>query len=234
MIILHQYPAIWGLSSLSPFCIKVEMFLKHHKLSYRVVVEKNPARGPKGKMPFIRDGEQIIADSTMIINYLTRTYDLKNDLDPLLEAQGLAFQRLVEEHLYFILLYSRWIDPTGWKIIKKEFTQIFPPLIGLPFLYFIRLQLKKQAHAQGLGRHSINEIYEIGHKDLTAISQFLADKPYFLGQQFSAIDATLYSFLVTILKQPIESQLQKSVKTFPNLLAYVQKIDHEEGSVCDL
>jgi glutathione S-transferase len=231
MIELHQYPAIWGLSSLSPFCIKVEVFLKRNNLPYRVVVEKNPARGPKGKMPFIRDGESVVADSTFIINHLTQAYSLnKTETDPLIEAQSLAFQRMIEEHLYFVLLYSRWIDPVGWSVLKREFAVLFPPLLGGPFLHLIRSQLRKQAHAQGLGRHTRKEVYEIGRRDLKAISSFLADKPFLMGDQWMAIDATLYAFLTTILKQPIDSELKAAVMDCANLVAYSKRLDKENAS----
>ncbi|HEX7675992.1 MAG TPA: glutathione S-transferase family protein [Bdellovibrio sp.] len=231
MIDLHQYPAVWGLSSLSPFCIKLEIFMKRNNLPYRIVNERNPARGPKGKMPFIRhfsrDGEKIVADSTLIINYLTDVYGLHCKLDPVLQAQGLAFQRMIEEHLYFVLLYSRWVDPKGWAVIKKEFSPFFPLFLGRLILSVIRRQLTKQAIAQGLGRHSEKEVYEIGRRDLQALSLFLGDKAYLLGNEWSPIDATLYAFMTTILKAPIESDLKKSLNEFPNLVAYCERQDSE-------
>lgn len=233
MVELHQYPAVWGLSSLSPFCIKLEIFLKRNKIPYRVIDERNPARGPKGKMPFIRhfhnDDLKVVADSTLIINYLTEVYGLHPKIDPVLQAQGLAFQRMIEEHLYFILLYSRWMDPKGWAVIKKEFSPLFPPFLGVPILTLIRRQLRKQALAQGLGRHSKQEIYEIGKRDLTAISDFLGGKKYLLGDEWSAVDATLYAFLVTILKAPIESDLQKALLGLPNLVSYCVRQDLENS-----
>jgi glutathione S-transferase len=232
MIELHQYPAIWGLPSLSPFCIKVEDFLKRNQVPYKIVVESNPARGPKGKMPFIRDLTNgtgtVVTDSTFIINYLTETYSLHGaQVDPATQAQGLAFQRMIEEHLYFVLLYSRWMDPIGWKVLKQEFTPLFPPLIGPPFLLLIRRQLIKQARAQGLGRHSQAEVYEIGRRDLRAISSFLGEKNFLLGDHWSAVDATLYAFLTTILKQPIQSELQTAVLSHANLVAYHDRQDQE-------
>lgn len=225
MIELHQYPAIWGLPSLSPFCIKVETFLKKANLPYQVVVERNPARGPKGKMPFIRDGERVVADSTFICDYLIQTY-ARQDLEPeagLSRAQAHAFQRMIEENLYFVLLYSRWVDPVGWQVVSEAFTPLFPPLIGPLFLSLIRSRLKHQAQAQGIGRHSLDEVYRIGARDLEAISAFLADKPFLLGERWTSVDATLYAFLFTILQQPIESQLKKAVLARPNLLAYCER-----------
>lgn len=223
MIELHQYPPIWGLPSLSPFCIKVEMFLRKNKIPYKVIIEKNPVRGPKGKMPFVRDGAKIIADSTFILQYLSQSRGIETRITSLIQAQVIAFQRMIEEHLYFILLYSRWIDPVGWKILKDEFPALFPPLVGLPFLYLIRSRLHRQAYEQGLGRHSKMEVYELGRQAMTAISDFLDTKTYFLGEEWTAIDATVYAFLITILKQPIESELKTSLLSHKNLVAYCKR-----------
>jgi glutathione S-transferase len=223
MIELHQYPAVWGLPSLSPFCIKVEMHLRQHQIPYRTVTETNPARGPKGKMPFIMDGHETVADSTFILLHLERTRGIKAKGELLAHAQALAFQRMVEENLYFVLLYSRWIDPVGWNVVKKEFQGLFPPLLGAPFLRLVRRQLRRQAQAQGIGKHSATEVYEIGNRDLQAIATFLGSKEYVLGESYSALDATIYSFLLTILKQPIESSLKAAVLSHKNLVDYCRR-----------
>ncbi len=225
MIELHQYPAIWGLPSLSPFCIKVEAFLRQQDIPYRVVVEKNPAHGPKGKMPFIRDGSKIIADSSFILQYLSQSRK-QSDIyrpDANAKAQGLAFQRMVEEYLYFILLHSRWIDPVGWAAVSKDFSALFPPLLGTPFLRLIRHNLKRQAFHQGIGRHSREEVYQIARQEIDALSLFLDKKPYFLGDRWSITDATIYAFLITILKQPIESGLKTALLSRRNLVSYCRR-----------
>ena len=95
----------------------------------------------------------------------------------------------------------------------------------------IRSQLRKQAQAQGLGRHTQQEVYEIGRRDLKAISSFLADKPFLMGDEWMAIDATLYAFLTTILKQPIDSELKAAVMNCPNLVAYCKRMDVENASI---
>lgn len=220
MIQLHQYPAIWGLPSLSPFCIKVEMFLRKQNIPYRTVVEKNPARGPKGKMPFIQDGKLVIPDSSFILQHLSAKRNVDDKIGPKEKAHALAFQRMIEEHLYFVLLYSRWVDPVGWEVIKRDFVSLFPPLTGLPFLHFLRSRLQMQAYQQGLGRHTQSEVYELGRLEIQALAEFLGEKSYFLGEEFSSLDATAYAFLITILKQPIASELQCEVLRHANLVEY--------------
>ncbi|MBL7542758.1 MAG: glutathione S-transferase family protein [Bdellovibrionaceae bacterium] len=216
MIKLHQYPAVWGLPSLSPFCIKVEAYLRSKKIPYRVIVEKNPAQGPKGKMPFIQDGKNIVPDSTFILDYLDSSRT---------SGQGIAIQRMLEEHLYFILLYSRWIDSNGFAVLTRDFESMFPFLLGKPILRFLRYRLRRQAFFQGIGRHTADEVYELGRQDICALSEILSDRTYFAGDEFSKLDATIYAFLITVIKQPIESELKKAVLAQKNLVSYSHRIE---------
>lgn len=227
MITLHQYPAAFGLSSLSPFCIKVEFFLKVANLPYKTHVELNPAKGPKGKMPFISDEGKKIPDSSFIIDYLMEKHSLEHlgIENPKEQAQALAFKMMIEDALYFGLLYSRWVDPIGFKRVKSEFKPLFPPMIGGPFLDFIRRNLVKQSKAQGLGRHSSSEVYNIGEKQISALSVLLGENEFFFENKVTYFDATSYAFLSTILKQPIESPIKKMVLSHPNLCEYVARLD---------
>jgi hypothetical protein len=117
-------------------------------------------------MPFIEHGPTTISDSSFIIDYLLNEFRL-SDLEihnPEVRAQAHAVKTMIEEGLYFILLYSRWVDPDGYRVIIRNFSKLFPPLIGKPFLSLIRRNLIKQARAQGIGRHTREEVYSLGKK----------------------------------------------------------------------
>lgn len=79
MIKLHQFPPLWGLPNASPFCMKVETWLRMAALPYETAVVFNPAKAPKGKLPFITDNGKVVADSGLIIDYLKETYGDKLD-----------------------------------------------------------------------------------------------------------------------------------------------------------
>jgi glutathione S-transferase len=227
MMVLHQYPKIWGLSSLSPFCIKVEVFLKLARIPYAVKVELNPSRAPKGKMPFIRDEQEVLADSTFIIQHLIKKYQLYHlDItDPIEKARSHALKLMVEESLYFALLHSRWVEEDNFQNIKKDFLPLFPKFLGGPALTLIRYNLRKQSLAQGLGRHSQIEINRLSSELISSISCLLGSNEFFSSKRVTYIDATLYSFLVTILKQPFNSHLKSEVQKFQNLCEYVLRIE---------
>lgn len=225
MITLHQYPPAFNLSSLSPFCIKVEFFLKVANLPYTVRHERNPRRGPKGKMPFIVKDSLTLADSSFIIDHLLKTHPLDHLQVLRGRAEMIAFKAMIEDSLYFILLYSRWVDEAGFKTVLEEFTPLFPPLVGKPFLTHIKRNLTTQAIAQGLGRHTLDEVYEMGRTQVGALAEFLGEKDYFFEDKITSFDATSYAFLSTILKQPIESPLKKAVQSHRNLCDYVSSLD---------
>jgi len=61
-------------------------------LPFKVVWDTEMAKTPKGKMPYIEDGEKVIADSGIIIDYLKATYGdvLDAHLSPKEKAVTLA------------------------------------------------------------------------------------------------------------------------------------------------
>lgn len=225
MIILHQYPKAFGLSSLSPFCMKVEMFLQRAQLPYSLKVEVNPRRGPNGKMPFIEDGYKIIPDSSFIIDYLINEYNLQRLQieDPKTRSYAEAVKSMVEEGLYFILLYSRWVDDDGYRVIEQNFKSLFPFYSGKICLRLIRRSLKHQAYAQGIGRLSKDEVYKIGVNQMKALGNILGSQEYFFEDRFTLYDCTIYSFLETIYQQRIESPVYYALMAEENLCRYLER-----------
>lgn len=226
MLILHQYPSIWNLPSLSPFCIKVETYLRINNLAYTVVIENNPRKGPKGKMPVLHDGSTTIPDSSFIVEYLQKKYNLRidDDLSNEQKARAHALQKMIEENLYFVLLVSRWIDPAGIKSVNQAFRIFFPKYLSYVALRWIRYSLKKQAYHQGIGRHTLKEIYAIGQKDIIAINYFLGNQDFIFANQPHSIDATVYAFLTTILASPFSNPLTQITRSYPNLIQYCQRM----------
>ena len=62
MITLNQFARVWGIPNPSPFCTKVETYLRMAGIPYEVA-DAVPPQAPKGKLPYITDGGRKIADS---------------------------------------------------------------------------------------------------------------------------------------------------------------------------
>ncbi|VDO78298.1 unnamed protein product [Haemonchus placei] len=79
IVYLYQFPRSACMPNVSPFCLKVETFLKVNKIPYEV----RPllmGRSKYGLLPFIELNGEHIADSQIIIHRLTEHFKTK-DLD---------------------------------------------------------------------------------------------------------------------------------------------------------
>ena len=133
MITLYQFDPAFGLSSGSPFCAKLDLYMRMAGIAFEIAPFSIQVlhNAPKGKLPYINDNGKVIADSSLSMDHLKAVYG--DPLDAWLtqeqRATALAFQRLMEENLYFAVLYTRWIVPQGWEQTRKTFFDgLKPPL----------------------------------------------------------------------------------------------------------
>ena len=226
MIRLHQFAPAFGLLNPSPFCMKLEVYLRLAGLPYEVVNTGDVLKAPKRKLPYIEDGDQVVADSTFIIEHLKTRYGdrLDGGLDSAQRAVALAFQRLFEENLYWAVVHTRWADPAGWEKTRRAFFGALPLPLRWILPTLARRGVLAELNGQGMGRHSEAEIHAIGRRDVAAVGDFLADKPFMLGAQPTSLDATAYAFLANLLWAPGPSPIQDAVRERANLVAYCERM----------
>jgi len=226
VIKLHQYPSGWGMPNLSPFCMKVETWLRLAGLPYEVVVTPAPFKAPLGKLPVVTDGGRPIPDSHTILEELARSHGVKLDdgLAPAQRATALAFTRLCSEHLYWAIVYARWGDAGGWAKIQPVFFGFLPGPVRWLVAALARRGTLKQLHGHGLGRHPPEEILRRGALDLEAISDFLGGKPFMLGDRPTSLDATVYAFVANVLDVPIDGPLKRAAAGRANLVEYCRRM----------
>ena len=89
---LYQFPRMFSIPNLSPFCCKLETWLRIAGVAYEVVDTPDPRKGPKGKLPFIEDDGVRIADSSLVIEHLmkSRAVDPDAHLSPSQRATASA------------------------------------------------------------------------------------------------------------------------------------------------
>jgi glutathione S-transferase len=225
MITLYQFPPAFGLPNASPFCFKVENYLRMTGEPYEIKIG-NPRSAPKGKLPFIKDGSVVVSDSTHIVQHLVKTRGDKLDehLSPRDRALGHVVRRMLEEGTYFCLVYARWIDDAGFEPVKNEIFGAMPALARALVPHIARRMIKKQIHAQGTGRHAPEDIYAMAAEDIAALAGILGDKPYFLGDAPTSLDATTYAFVAPLLWAPVPPGLQGVVEKHAGLTAYCERM----------
>ncbi len=205
--------------------MKLEGFLRVAEIPFQIIEEDDPRKGPKGKLPFINDNGVIIGDSELIIDYLESK--LEFNVDGHLSSQQVAihhaFIRMLDEHLYWALIYSRWIEEGNWNTLRHELFSEIPPPISTFIGNKIRKQMRDQLHKQGMGRHNRDEIYKKADKDLSQLSTLLADHKWFGGDYVSKLDLTALAYLSNIMIPEISSPLADSIRKHDNLETYAAR-----------
>jgi glutathione S-transferase len=229
MMTLHQFPRTWGIPNLSVFCVKVETYLRINKLPYEIV-ESLPLKGPRGKLPYLVDEGHKLSDSRLILNYLKTKYGDNDQALLSLEQQGIAkaYQRLLEEHLYWSGMVTRWnYSEENWQTTKQAIFGGLPPVARDLAAVLYRMKIKSQIKGHGMGRLNLDEMFGLAKEDIDSLANFLANKTYFMGDKPTSLDACAYGVLVNTLACPIESPLKDYALSKQNLLDYCRRMQAE-------
>ena len=228
MLTLYTFGPHFNMPDASPFCIKGLMLMKMSKLPHDVQ-KMNFRQAPKGKAPYLKDGDKLIADSHFIKGHLESQHNVDftggYGADKL--AIGWAFSRMMEEHMYFLNGYERWlVDENFWKGPIQFFKDAPAPIRPL-IARIVRRKVGKGHHSQGLGRHNDDERFALAKDNLFAIETQLGRNPYILGKTVSGADASVFPFLWTASSPYFKSRIADYARTRPSLVAYLARLKAE-------
>lgn len=225
MITLFQPKRAFGLPNPSAFCVKLETYLRMANVPYEIALG-DPREAPKGKVPWIDDDGEIVADSGFVIDFLKARYGdpLDARLSPRDRALGHAIQRLLEESLYFVSSYSKWVEDAGFAIYSAEL------FAGMPDeqLKFVPDMVRKRAieklSAQGVGRHQRDEVYAVGVRDVESLDELLGENTYLFGEQPTSFDACAFGVVGNLKDGPFASPVRDAVRESARLSRYIDRI----------
>ena len=186
----------------------------------------DPRDAPKGKVPWIDDDGHVLGDSTFIINYLKQKYGdpLDGGLTSQQQAMGHAIQKMLEDSLYYVSSYSKWVDDDGFAIYSAELFAGMPAeqLEHVPPM--VRKRVIDKLHAQGIARHSRDEVHELGLQDVQAFGALLGNGPYLFGDQPTSFDASAFGVIGNIKDGPFVSPVRDAVRNIRNIADYIDRI----------
>jgi len=221
----YHLPGRWGLVSVSPFCLKLDAFLRMTGIPHRSVTAATPFAGPKKKAPWIEHEGRTIGDSAFIIAYLIERFGIDPDaaLTPAQRGQAVAIQRLVEENLYWAMVYDRWVREENWPILKGSVLgEIAAPVRAL-LAPMARRGVKKQLAGHGMGLHSDDDIQAIARRDLGALAGMLGEQDWFFGAEPGLADATVFSLLANIRYPEFASPMRAMIESHTNLAHHTDR-----------
>jgi glutathione S-transferase len=222
---LFQFPRMFGIPNLSPFCCKLETWLRITRIPYEVVDTPDPRKGPKGKLPFIEDAGVRIADSSRIVDHLTKTRGVDPDarLDASQRAIALLVQRTLEEHYAFVVAYTHLVRDEGVQHTRARFDSV-PAIVRPLVASIVRSRVKTLLWQQGILRHSETEIIDSALRDWRAVLTVMSDGPFFFGDEPTGVDAIVFGALATTVLTPIESPIRDFLGSQPAVVAYADRM----------
>ncbi|MEL0081458.1 MAG: glutathione S-transferase family protein [Gammaproteobacteria bacterium] len=229
MIELYQFGSAWGLPDPSPFCVKLELWLKMAGLEYRSVIDGDTRKAPKGKIPYIKlDGEPL-GDSELIIDRLTQRFEVAMDAQLNADQRALShlITRMMHDSCYWVLLQCRWVNESGWTEVRPALFGSLPKPLQILVPPLIRRSVKKGMINHGLGRHSPDEIVEFARKDFDALEAMLGEQLFMLGDKPHGVDATVQGFLISFIGPPIDNPVKQDLFTRPRLLDYYNRMNQQ-------
>src|SRR5437870_3050061 len=155
MITLYTFGPLFGLPDPSPFVVKAEMLLKIAALPYKVDTG-GFRKAPKGKLPYMDDDGEIVADSTFIRLHIEKKYkfDFDRGLSEEQRAIAWATEKMLEDNLYWAMVDARWmVDHNFIKGPALFFRSISWPMRPL-VVKMIRRNVARNLYGQGTGRHT--------------------------------------------------------------------------------
>ena len=205
--------------------------MKQLGLDYDIDVQPDPRKAPKGKLPYLIADDRTIADSELIVEYLNditqgRVFDGLSAKD---RAVGLALTRLVDDHLYWIFVASRWLDDEWFPNIVEGFFHIAPrPIRG-----FIARQARKEItqtyHLQGLGRHTQAEQEGFARRDLQALQDAVHGNGFLFADEPCVYDFALASFMAGVFDQQPATWMTHVANEYGGLKEYTERVQQQVG-----
>ncbi|MDB5461462.1 MAG: glutathione S-transferase [Caulobacteraceae bacterium] len=221
MIVLYGFGSGFGLPEISPYVTKTEVQLRMAGLDYRKEQGRSD-RSPKGQLPFVEDDGELIADSTFIRAHIEEKYgvDLDRGLDASQRAQAWTVERMVENHLGWCMVHARWVLRPNFEKGPAHFFDGAPEGVREG----VYRQVNANVRAVGIGRHSDDEIADLGEKSLAALCQLLGGQTYMMGDRPTSVDAIVFGQLAAILTPYFDSPLRRHAEQFETITAYADRM----------
>lgn len=225
MITLHSFGPAFGLPDPSPFCIKAEILLKLSGLPYsRVTGDLRLA--PKRKLPLIVDDGVTVADSSFIRFHLESRHGIDFDKGLDAERRGTlwAVEKMLEDQIYWIVVYERWMDDANFARGPANFFKPVPAPLRPLVCAMVRREVRRNLHGHGIGRHSQTEKMVLAARSLDSIVAILGEREYLGGDAPAGGDATLGAFMMAGLCPLFDSAFRGLVEARPSLTAYAARM----------
>ncbi len=225
MITLYNFGEAFGLPDPSPFVTKAAILLKMAGLEYQSDTN-GFAKAPKGKLPYIKDDDEIIADSTFIRLHIEDKYgyDFDAGLDERQRGIAWAIEKMMEDNLYWSVVNERWMHDGNFNAGPRIFFKAAPAPIRPFIIRSVKKKITRTLKGQGTGLHTTEEKHQLATRIIDHTAAILGKNTYIMGQNPCGADAFVFAILAGASARIFESPLINAVNSHSNLVDYLTRM----------
>ncbi|KJH50494.1 hypothetical protein DICVIV_03344 [Dictyocaulus viviparus] len=239
VVYLYQFPRCKEIPNLSPFCLKVETFLKVNKIpheaklfymvTHEVILKVSPlvfGRSKYGLLPFVElNGEQI-ADSQIIISRLAKHFNVKSLSSARNEAIVRFVDRTADNHTFLLHCTFKMMENDFFSMllrnmgVNETLLPILSPILGFMMKWKVATRV-----SSGIGQLAIEEYRELLRKDYDSYRDLLGEQKFMFGDEITTADCTVFGQLATILYISTTNYASEVLRDeYPTLVAFCNRV----------
>jgi len=233
VVYLVQFPRAACLPSLSPFALKLETWLRMADIRYQSISNKMTEQSSKGQIPFVELNGRELNDTNFIIEELTTYFgreSMESNLSVEQKANLHSYLRMTEESLRWATLVERakigeymFNEKDG---MGRSISGPFKIILRIIGIRMIKRGMRTATQKQGYGRFNEQEMENVTKGDLKALDGFLGNKRFFMGDNPTRLDASVFGTVGELIYMPSTTDtIKKFVRTdCPNLNAFMMRV----------
>lgn len=220
---LFQFAPAFGLPvSESPFCTKVEIYLRLTQTEYSCEVGR-PRKSPNSQVPYAMwpDGTSAAGSDEIIARLERQGVRLDSGLTPSESARHDDIVEIAQSVVYFGGLYSRFSDP-GWTHQKALVQARVPKLTA----WFSVPQIRR-ARLKLCARHGFKSVTDTGKPvaAIEAIEERLGQNDFLFGNRCPRVaDCAVWAMLTHTAFTLVSSPARTAVRNSEHLMGYIQRL----------
>lgn len=218
-IMLHQFPPAFGLPvSVSPYCAKLEAYLRVTKREY-TTTKGLPMGAPTKTVPFVtwEDGSRTGDSDAIVARLEAEGPALDAELSDAAKQAEVPLFEGARDALYYATLYARFGE--GWEHQKATVKALAPPGLGWLLAPIIRADQVRKCRARGADGDGAVAVAVVD-----AIAERLGDQPFLHGDSIHVIDCDLWGHLVQVAFTPVDFPARAALRGHSNLVAWLMRV----------
>ncbi|VIO92865.1 cadmium-inducible lysosomal protein CDR-5, putative [Brugia malayi] len=220
IVYLYQFNRASSSPNISPFCFKLETWLRANELKHELRSYWNFQPWER-YFPFIELNGEKFSDSQLIMERLQKHFNLNDELMDADIGVARAIDQMIERNTHYLLLYfifvenlSKFVQGMEPSLIKRWFMRgTIYPFLGKVHRIFVDV---------GFSKCSRNDLISMLQKDIAAIDVILGDKKFLFGVKPTTSDFTVFGHLATSyylpFRQPVTDILDNKYPRVKRLI----------------